>query len=222
MTRIGRRNTAARIREEVVMKQLAIVVLMAGMVLLVLACGSGGGDPVTPTLDPTTGVGTLNISMDDFKFSPKRIDLTACQKVRVVLTNNSATNDHGFTVGYGLTKEGGSPSGFERDWFDDIEVAVTGPAKMVKAGNSILTHEEGGEVEDGAGGFMVLKAPSSQATIIEFTVPAEIGDFEFASFESDGKHYEDGMKGLIKVFPGKSARNDEVGKSWQEAKTKCL
>jgi len=69
---------------------------------------------------------------------------------------------------------------------------------------------------------MILKAPSSQATIIEFAVPPTIGDFEFASFEGGGKHYEDGMKGLIKVFPGKSARNDEVGKSWQQAKTKCL
>jgi len=204
------------------MKQLAILVVITGLVLLVLGCGSGGGDPVTPTLDPTTGVGTLNISMDDFTFTPKKIDLTACQKVRLVLTNNSATNDHGFTVGYGVTKEGGSPTGFERDWFDDIEVAVTGPAKMVKSGKAILTHEGTGIVEDGTGGFMVIKAPSSQATIIEFTVPTEIGDFEFASFEGGGKHYEDGMKGLIKVFPGKSARNDEVGKSWQQAKTKCL
>ena len=201
MTRISRYSTTARIHEKVVMKQLAIVVIITGLVLLVLACGSGGGDAVTPTLDPTTGVGTLNISMDDFEFTPKRIELTACQKVRVVLTNNSATNDHGFTVGYGLMKEGGSPTGFERDWFDEIEVAITGPAKMVKAGNAILTHEGGGTVEDSAGGFMVLKAPSSQATIIEFTVPDTFGEFEFASFESSGEHYKDGMKGLINVFP---------------------
>jgi hypothetical protein len=189
------------------MKQLGIVIVATGLIFLVLGCGSGGGDPITPTLDPTTGVGTLNISMDDFNFTPKRIDLRACQKVRIVLTNNSATNDHSFTVGYGAMKQGGSPTGFETDWFDDIEVAVTGPAKLVRAGTSILTHEGDGTVEDGASGFMVLLAPSSQATIIEFKVPTTIGDFEYASFESGGKFYKDGIKGLIRVSPGKTADN---------------
>ena len=202
------------------MKQRGILAVVAGLIFLVLGCG--GADPVTPTLDPATGVGTLNISMDDFKFTPERIDLTACQKVRVVLSNNSATNDHGFTVGFGVAKQGGSPTGFENDWFEEIEVAVTGPAKLVTAGKAILTHDGIASVEDGGGGFTIIKAPSSQATIIEFSVPSVIGEFEFASFESRGKHYEDGMKGLIKVFPGKTARNDEVGKSWQQAKTKCL
>lgn len=204
------------------MKQRGIAVVVTGLIFLVLGCGVGGADPVTPTLDTTTGVGTLNISMDDFKFTPDRIELRACQKVRVVLSNNSATNDHGFTVGFGVAKEGGSPTGFENDWFEEIEVAITGPAKKVTVGKAILTHDGIGSVVDGGGGFTIIKAPSSQATIIEFSVPPTIGDFEFASFESGGKHYEDGMKGLIKVFPGKSARNDEVGKSWQQAKTKCL
>lgn len=204
------------------MKQRGIAVVVTGLIFLALGCGIGGADPVTPAVDPATGVGTLNISMDDFKFTPERIDLTACQKVRVVLSNNSATNDHGFSVGFGVTKEGGSPTGFDNDWFEEIEVAVTGPAKKVTAGKAILTHDGIGSVEDGGGGFTILKAPSGQATIIEFSVPPAIGDFEFASFESGGKHYEDGMKGLIKVFPGKTARNDEVGKAWQQAKTKCL
>ena len=204
------------------MKYSRIVIAITGLVFFSMACGSGGGDAVTPEFDTNSGIGTLNISMDDFKFTPERIDLTACQKVRVVLSNNSATNDHGFTVGFGVAKQGGSPTGFENDWFEEIEVAVTGPAKKVSAGKAILTHEGIASVEDGGGGFMILKAPSSQATIIEFAVPPTIGDFEFASFEGGGKHYEDGMKGLIKVFPGKSARNDEVGKAWQQAKTKCL
>ena len=208
------------------MKQRGITVIATGLIFLVLGCGIGGADPVTPTLDPTTRVGTLNISMDDFKFTPDRIDLTACQKVRVVLNNNSATNDHGFTVGFGVTKEGGSPTGFETDWFEEIEVAVTGPAKKVSAGKAILTHDGTGSVENGGGGFMILKAPSSQATIIEFAVPPTIGDFEFASFEYGGKHYEDGMKGLIKVFPRELGSGVmgayQVGKTAQQEKTKCL
>lgn len=202
------------------MKRLGVVVAITGLVILVLGCGSGGGDPVTPTLDKATGVGTLNISMDDFKFTPARIDLTACEKVRVVLTNNSATNDHGFTVGFGVTKDGGSPTGFENDWLEDIEVAVTGPAKKVTAGGAILTHEGNGTVEDGASGFTVIKAPSSQATIIEFTVPVTIGDYEYASFESGGKHYEEGMKGLIKVFPKELPDKGWAG-NWRSAPDKC-
>ena len=60
---------------------------------------------------------------------------------------------------------------------------------------------------------MVIKGPSSQATIIEFTVPDTFGGFEFASFESSGEYYKDGMKGLINVFPQgddcRQARSDE-------------
>ena len=205
------------------MKKPAIVTAMTVLVLLGLACSSGG-EAVTPELDTDTGIGTLNISMDDYKFTPERIDLIACQKVRVVLRNNSATNDHGFTIGFGLTTEGGSPTGFENDMFEDIEVAVTGPAKKVTAGKSILTHDGNGTVEDATNGtdaFSVLIAPSSQATIIEFTVPITIGDFEFASFESDGEHYEDGMKGLIKVFPADLPPKGWAG-AWRSTPDKCL
>ena len=204
------------------MKKLTIVAAMTVLVLTVLACSSGG-DAVTPDFDTNTGIGTLNISMDDYKFTPERIDLIACQKVRVVLSNNSATNDHGFTIGFGLTREGGSPTGFENDWLEDIEVAVTGPAKMVAAGKAILTHDGNGTADDtinGTGAFTVLKAPSSQATIIEFTVPITLGDFEFASFESGGKHYEDGMKGLIKVFPADLPPKGWAG-DWRSTPDKC-
>jgi len=185
-----------------------------------MACGSGGGDVVTPDFETLGGVGTLNISMDDYKFIPERIDLIACQKVRVILTNKSATNDHGFTIGYGVKKEGGSSAGFETDWLDEIEVAVIGPAKSVSSGGAILTREGDEDVTNGTSGFMVTKAPSSQATIIEFTVPPTIGDFEFASFEAGGKHYDDGMKGLIKVFPKDLPPKGWAG-DWRATPDKC-
>mgnify|MGYP001156824824 CR=1 FL=1 len=206
--------------EEIVMKYSRIVVAITGMVFFAMACGSGGGDVVKPEFDTNSGIGTLNISMDDFKFTPERIDLIACQKVRVILTNNSTTNDHGFTVGYGVKKEGGSSTGFETDWLDEIEVAVIGPAKSVSSGGAILTREGDENITNGTSGFMVTKAPSSQATIIEFTVPATVGDFEFASFEGGGKHYEDGMKGLIKVFPAELPRKGWAG-NWRSAPDKC-
>ena len=202
------------------MKYSRIVVVITGLVFFAMACGSGGGDVVTPEFETLGGVGTLNISMDDFKFTPERIDLIACQKVRLILTNNSATNDHGFTIGYGVTKEGGSSAGFETDWLDEIEVAVIGPAKSVSSGGAILTREGDEDVTNGTIGFMVTKSPSSQATIIEFTVPPTIGDFEFASFEGGGKHYDDGMKGLIKVFPKELPPKGWAG-NWRQDADKC-
>lgn len=189
---------------------LRIVVAIAGLILFASGCG-GGGDAVTPDFDETQyvgivrGVGTINIDMDDFKFTPNKIQLRIDQKIRIVLNNNSAEHDHGFTVGYGVVTENGFAIGFETDLFEDIEVAVTGPAKMVRSGGAILTREGDGDVEETAGGFMVVKAPFSQATIIEFTVPDTFGDFEFASFESGGKYYDDGMKGVIQVFPKESS-----------------
>ena len=201
------------------MKNTWFVLVVTGLMTIVLGCG-GGGDPVLPVIDSDTGVGTLNISMEDFKFTPDRIDLVACQKIRVVLTNNSATNDHGFTIGYGRTNQGGPASGFDVDMLDAIDVAVTGPAKSVSSGNAILTRNGDEVSEDGAGGFMVVKAPSTQATIIEFTVPPQVGDFEFASFESGGKHYDDGMKGLIKVFPKDLPPKGWAG-AWRSSPDKC-
>ena len=181
------------------MRHSKILAAIVGLVVLVLGCG--GDEAAAPEFDRPNGVGTLNISMDDFKFTPDNIKLIAGQQVRIVLSNSSATNDHGFTVGYGLTTQGGLSTGFQTDLFEGVEVTVTGPAKLVRSGKAILTREGDGGVEDGASGFMVIKGPSSQATIIEFTVPDTFGEFEFASFESSGEYYKDGMKGLINVFP---------------------
>ena len=186
-------------RKEGLMRHSKILAAIAGLVVLVLGCG--GGEGVAPEFDDPNGVGTLNISMDDFKFTPDNIKLTVGQQIHIVLSNNSATNDHGFTVGYGVMTQGGSSTGFQTDLFEGVEVTVTGPAKLIRSGKAIVTHEGDGGVEDGAGGFMVVKGPSTQDTIIEFTVPDTFGEFEFASFESGGEYYEDGMKGLINVFP---------------------
>jgi len=97
---------------------------------------------------------------------------------------------------------------------------VIGPAKSVSSGGAILTREGDEDVTNGTSGFMVTKAPSSQATIIEFTVPPTIGDFEFASFEAGGKHYDDGMKGLIKVFPKDLPPKGWAG-DWRATPDKC-
>jgi len=190
-------------RKENLLQYSRIVVVIIGLVFLVLGCGED--EAVTPEFDQPTGVGTLNISMNDFKFIPDKIRLSTGQKIRIVLSNQSTTHDHGFAVGYGLIKQGGSASGFQTDLFEGVEVTVIGPAKLVKTAKAVLTREGDGDVEDGGSSFTVIKGPSSQATIIEFVVPDTFGEFEFASFENVGKNYEAGMKGLINVFPKESS-----------------
>jgi|TARA_B110000116_G_scaffold251823_1_gene247215 hypothetical protein len=91
---------------------------------------------------------------------------------------------------------------------------------VIRPSGAILTREGDDNVINGTSGFMVTKASSSQATIIEFTVPAAIGDFEFASFEGGGKHYDDGMKGLIKVFPKDLPPKGWAG-DWRQTPDKC-
>ena len=84
---------------------------------------------------------------------------------------------------------------------------MTGPAKLITPGEAILTREGDAGAENGIGGnsnnghgFMVLIEPSNEPTIIEFIVPKKFGEWEFTSFENDGEHYEEGMRGIVRVF----------------------
>ena len=81
------------------MKYMSIMVFV---IVLILSCLSCGSDTAAPDIDPETQIGTLNISMDDFKFTPDKIDVKVGQRIRLVLNNSSAANDHSFSVGYGI------------------------------------------------------------------------------------------------------------------------
>ena len=125
----------------------------------------------------------------------------------MILDNKSTDHAHGFAIGYNLTREGVYPNGFENDLFEGVDVTVTGPAKLVNPGEAILTREGDAGAENGIGGniknglgFMVLIEPSSEPTIIEFIVPEKFGEWEFTSFENDGERYEEGMRGVMRVF----------------------
>tara|TARA_B100000949_G_C13952566_1_gene313496 strand:- start:156 stop:338 length:183 start_codon:yes stop_codon:yes gene_type:complete len=54
---------------------------------------------------------------------------------------------------------------------------------------------------------MIVIGPSSESTIVEFVVPENYGEWEFASFAADGQSFEDGMKGTVKVFPCLASSN---------------
>jgi uncharacterized cupredoxin-like copper-binding protein len=180
-------------------------VAVIGLVLLAFGCTS---EPATPDED-----GNLNISMADSKFTPDKFDIEAGRTVRVILSNDSVDSDYGFTVG-----EAGSSNGYATDFFEGVEVEVIGPAKLIRAGEAVLTREDDDAVADSDGnGFTVIVGASTGSVIIEFVVPAKFGEWEFASFEDGGAHYEDGMKGVMKVFPctrstaGTGSRNPSTG-----------
>jgi plastocyanin len=187
------------------MKSLIIVVLIIGMLSLAFGCGGGAVEPDEE--------GTVNITLDDFKFTPDTIELKSGRKVRMILNNKSKVHDHGFMIGLDVVRQGGAASGYKSHFFEGVDVNVIGPAKMVIAGGASVTWEgqavedsDGGDA-DGAQGFMVLIGPSSESTVIEFTVPEKYGEWEFASFENDGERYEDGMRGTVKVFPCLASTN---------------
>jgi len=65
--------------KETVMKRLSIVVAIVGIVALAFGCsGSEGVEP--------DDKGTLNITMEDSKFTPENIELKSGRKVRMVRT----------------------------------------------------------------------------------------------------------------------------------------
>ena len=188
------------------MKHMRVTVAVIGLVLLAFGCTS---EPATPDED-----GNLNIAMADSKFTPDNIDIEAGRTVRVILSNESVDSDYGFTMG-----EGGSSSGYANDFFKGVEVEVIGPAKLIMAGEAVLTREGDDAVADtdDGNGFMVIVGPSSESVIIKFVVPPKFGEWEFASFEDGGRPYEDGMRGVMKVFPctrstaGTGSRNPSSG-----------
>jgi hypothetical protein len=186
------------------MKYRGIAFVILGMVFLGFGCG--GEEAVEPADD-----GTLNITMGDSKFSPDMIDLKSGRIVRMVL-NNKSSQDQSFAIGLDVLREGDSATGFNSHFLAGVEVNVIGPAKLVVAGDSVLTREGSGAEEDsdaGSGdlGFTVVIGPSSESTIVEFVVPENYGEWEFASFAADGQSYEDGMRGTVKVFPCLASSN---------------
>ena len=87
-----------------------------------------------------------------------------------------------------------------------LEVKVSGEVKMIKAGKAQLIAGDDIDIVKDSANFVVVKSPLTGNTVIEFIVPNMAGEFEFASFENSGKDYEDGMKGIFKVFPNENQR----------------
>ena len=118
-----------------------------------------------------------------------------------------------------VSREGGATA----EIADLVQIALRAPSLVLgPVGTSVVSRDgvmvmegdamdgmEGGAMDGMEGGamdgieehhgFMVLQNPSSGQTVIEFTVPDKTGEWEFACFEDEGAHYDDGMHGTLKV-----------------------
>ena len=189
------------------MRYIVFILAVTGLLALSLGCGSA--EPVEPQFDTKTGIGSVNVTIDDSKFTPEIIEVKSGQRVRLLVTNKSATKDRSVSIGDTAVKENGSPSGVKTDFLEYTEIIITGPVKMIRPGTANVNNNGETIEPESSGTFMVVIAPSQEQTVIEFTVPDMWGEFELASFANSGKDYDDISKGIIKGFP-----KDPYNKGW--------
>ena len=116
------------------MRYIVFILAVTGLLALCLGCGSA--EPVEPQFDTKTGIGSVNVTIDDSKFTPEIIEVKSGQRVRLLVTNKSATKDRSVSIGDTAVKENGSPSGFKTDFLEYTEIIITGPVKMIHPGTA--------------------------------------------------------------------------------------
>ena len=91
------------------MRYIVFILAVTGLLALCLGCGSA--EPVEPQFDTKTGIGSVNVTIDDSKFTPEIIEVKSGQRVRLLVTNKSATKDRSVSIGDTAVKENGLPNG---------------------------------------------------------------------------------------------------------------
>ena len=191
------------------MKRFILLSTLAGLALILAACGPQGATPDTS--------GSLTLVQEDseegMNFSPDTIVLTAGQHVRIMVENHGMKN-HEFMMGRNVMyAESGAPNGFEVDFFegieDQVQVTLGESSSLMIDGETVMMGEGGEEGMDGMEmgeeeamhmGWMLESPMGSGMTVIEFTVPEDrVGEWEMGCFEDNGTHYDDGMHGTIMV-----------------------
>jgi uncharacterized cupredoxin-like copper-binding protein len=149
---------------------------MVGLILA--ACG--GGTPEAVSYD---------IDMDEYSFSPERLEFKVGQEVTLNMSN-SGQLQHEIMFGREVMKVDNRPAGYMEDMFEagGVEPEVTQVGEP--------EHEEEEEMHEG---FMVVLPIDGTATM-KFTVTeGMVGDWEMGCFEQDGVHYDAGMIGSVTV-----------------------
>jgi uncharacterized cupredoxin-like copper-binding protein len=103
------------------------------------------------------------------------------QTVTLVL-KNVGDKEHEFMIGRDAKTTDGAPDGFEHDFFEALDTAVSPPDALM-----------------GMGDDMVMRDPGESAEVT-FTVTADqVGEWQIGCFEDDGAHWDDGMQGKLVV-----------------------
>jgi uncharacterized cupredoxin-like copper-binding protein len=128
----------------------------------------------TAPIDPEKGR-IIEITMTEFGFSPRTVNVTAGEKVTLKL-KNAGTLEHEFMVGRAPVPG----RGYAEDW---LRLAVPGLAQ----------HTHPGEQHLGEG----VRVSTDWINWVTLVVPPETGNYEFGCFIAG--HYEAGMKGTLIV-----------------------
>jgi len=155
-------------------------VYVAGLLLVVgiILAACGGGTPEAVSYD---------IDMNEYSFSPAKLDFKVGQEVTLNLTN-SGQLQHELMIGRDVMQMDNRPAGYQVDMFEagGVEPQVT----------HVGEPEEEGEMHSG---FMV-PVPVPGSAMMKFTVTeGMLGEWEMGCFEQDGVHYDAGMKGTVTV-----------------------
>jgi len=140
------------------------------VILCVLATACGGGDVSAPT-SPRT----VEITINEFSFSPSTLTLNAGETVTLRL-HNVGKLEHEFMAGRFATPS----KGYAEDW-------------LTKAAPALAPHTHAGEMHMGEG----LRVSPDWYGTLKLVVPQEKGTYEFGCFVAG--HYEAGMKGTLIV-----------------------
>lgn len=159
------------------MKKVYLISIMFMVGLILAACG--GGTPEAVSYD---------IDMDEYSFSPERLEFKVGQEVTLNMSN-SGQLQHEIMFGREVMKVDNRPAGYMEDMFEagGVEPEVTQVGEP--------EHEE----EEMHEGFMVVLPIDGTATM-KFTVTeGMVGEWEMGCFEQDGVHYDAGMIGSVTV-----------------------
>jgi len=164
--------------------------ILAG--LLLAGCSPAAPEPLAMT-----------IQMNEFAYTPNRIEARVGQQVTLNLVNDGAL-EHEIMFGRNMMTDGqGQPNGFETDVFMMANMQPT-----VTFGEGMQVGMDMGEGEMGMtsgehGGYMVsLPGMGGQTAQMTFTVTEDmIGEWEFGCFAQEGTHYQQGMTGTMIVTP---------------------
>jgi uncharacterized cupredoxin-like copper-binding protein len=157
--------------------------LLTFLVIVLAACGQRPSDAANGT-PPSLAAGTsggselvINVSMDEFSYSPDTLRIPAGQPVRIVLENVGGV-PHEFMAGRSVTEDGTT---FTEDLFAGVHVQMS----------MAMDHEgmEGMDHEDGMAGMEGMDHEDGMAGM-------EGMDHEDGMAGMEGMDHEDGMAGM--------------------------